>query len=762
MIAPRPVMTQARLPLLLLLLVGSGASGLAYQVLWLRELSLVFGVTVYAASTVLAAFMGGLAIGSAAAGRLLRWISRPILAFGVAEILIGVTALITVVVLDRAEPLDAALHRLTGGHLTALTAGRFLAATALLIVPTSLMGLTLPLISASAVVRTSFGSRLSLAYGVNTAGGVVGAVLAGFVAIPAIGADNAIRVAAAVNLTVGVVALVLSLRSEGSPRGSHAADEAPAVRQTLSAPAHALPPRVLGTIVAASGAGAMALEVLWFRALLQFFPATTYAFTTMLAVVLVGLALGGIVASRLLESARDWRPWLAAAHYTTAILAAASVTVLALAFDWGWIAGEAMLASTIAMLPATVVMGASLPIALHLAVTAAAGPAEVAARVGRLYSLNVAGAVAGAVLTGFVLVPALGVRRSIGLAAAIFAFSAWLVARTAGTATLARVIPAAALFLGLAVGLPDPLDVTSARRHGADRLPLWRDEGPQATVSVHGDGLSRGLFIDGLTQASDRAATVQVHRTIGHLAMLLHPGPADALIIGLGGGATAGAASQHGARLSIVELNEGVRRAAPWFSHVSYDVLAQPRTRVIVDDARSFLATTGERFDVVTADIIQPTHAGAGGLYSVDYFRRVRSRLKPGGLALQWVGLREETAYKLIARTFQSVFPDTTVWVDGTLLVGTLGPQRISRAAVERQFARPDTRRALAAIGLTGYDTLLSWYSAGPDELRRFVGDGPLLTDDRPRVEFYRSLPTHDRLAPLAELRGDAARMVAP
>jgi spermidine synthase len=752
-------MTQARLPLLLLLLVGSGASGLAYQVLWLRELSLVFGVTVYAASTVLAAFMGGLAIGSAGAGRVLRRVGRPILAFGLAEILIGVTALFTAVVLGRAEPLDAALHQLTAGHLGALTAGRFLAATALLIVPTSLMGLTLPLISASSVVRASFGSRLSLAYGVNTAGGVVGAMVAGFIAIPAIGAGGAIRAAAAINITVGLVALLLSRATDTADAGPIAPD----VPTPAEGPVTALPPRVLGAVVAASGAGAMALEILWFRALLQFVPATTYAFTTMLAVVLVGLAAGGMYASRLLRTPRQWTAWLVGVHFATAVFAIGSLTVLAYAFDRGWISSGPVLASVLAMLPATVCMGASLPVALHVAAMGARGSAAgVAARVGRLYSLNVAGAVAGAVVTGFWLVPALGVRLSLVASASLFAVIAWLLASAGARASRGPLAIATVGFVAVAVLLPDPLDLAFARRHGNDRPPLWRDEGPQATVSVHGDQASRGLFIDGLTQASDRPATVRIHRTIGHLAMLLHPNPADALIIGLGGGATAGAASRHGARLSIVELNEGVRRAAPWFSHISYDVLRQPGTRTIVDDARSFLATTDDRFDVVTADIIQPTHAGAGGLYSREYFSRVRARLKPGGLVLQWVGLREETAYKLIARTFQSVFPDTTVWVDGTLLVGTLEPQRVSRAAVERQLARPETRQALEAVGLTSYDTLISWYTAGPDELRRFVGEGPLLTDDRPRVEFYRSLPANERLAPLAELHGAPTRILAP
>jgi spermidine synthase len=140
----------------------------------------------------------------------------------------------------------------------------------------------------------------------------------------------------------------------------------------------------------------------------------------------------------------------------------------------------------------------------------------------------------------------------------------------------------------------------------------------------------------------------------------------------------------------------------------------------------------------------------------------VRDRLKPGGLVLQWVGQREDTAYKLIARTFQAVFPQTTVWVDGTLLVGTVEPFTVSRAAFERQLARPRTRTALAAIGLDSFATLTSWYTAGPDELRRFLGPGPVLTDDRPLVEFFRALPKNEALANLAALTGEVSRVVVP
>lgn len=766
---PAQLMTHARMLALLVLLAVSGACGLAYQVLWLRELSLVFGATVYAASTVLAAFMGGMALGAAAAGRLSRRLERPLTGFGLAEVGIGLAALAVAAVFGRAEPLDAALHHLTGGATATQTLARFVAALALLVVPTSLMGLTLPLVCASSLVRQASGSRLSLVYGVNTAGGVVGAAVAGFYAIPAVGAGAAMRITAALSVLVGLGALLLARGDEarGQEQGTQdrewgTGNGEQGERVRGHGGAIAVPSRALGLSVALSGAAAMALEVLWFRALLQFVPATTYAFTTMLAVVLVGLAFGSLGAARLLRRDRDWIGWLVHAHLLTGLAALASLTVLAYGFDRGLVAAGPAMASVLAMLPAAIGMGATLPVTLHVASSGAADAAAVATRVGRLYALNVAGAVAGAVATGFWLIPGIGVRHALALASASFPLIAIVLARASRHRMAPALATGLAVFAALAVVLPDPLDLAFARRHGSDRPPLWRDEGPQATVSVHGDAHSRQLFIDGLTQASDRPEAIRVHRDIGHLAMLLHRDPRDVLVIGLGGGATAGAVSRHGARLSIVELNEGVRRAAPWFADISYDVLRQPSTRLVVDDARSFLATTDERFDVVTADIIQPTHAGAGALYSREYFSRVRARLKPGGLVLQWVGLREASAYALIARTFQSVFPETTAWDGGTLLVGSLEPLTVSRAAVARQLARPETREALTPLGLVDYDAVMARYSAGPDELRAFVGDGPLLTDDRPLVEFYRALPAGERLVPLAELRGDPARVTAP
>jgi spermidine synthase len=282
-----------------------------------------------------------------------------------------------------------------------------------------------------------------------------------------------------------------------------------------------------------------------------------------------------------------------------------------------------------------------------------------------------------------------------------------------------------------------------------------RDEGVQTTVSVHMRELGgRQLYLDGLHQASDGRDVVLLHRQIGHLPLLLHAAPRRALVIGLGGGATSGAMSLHpGLALDIVELAPGVVKAAQWFTHVNEDVLRKPNVRLRLDDGRNHLLLTRARYDAVAADIIQPTHAGAGLLYSQEYFRLARRALEDGGLMVQWVGPRSDTYYRLIARTFQSVFPHTTVWVGGTLLVGSTRPLRIDRGAIAGRYGDPVLRRALAEAGFGDADAVLDAYTAGPDELRAFLGDGPVLTDDRPMLEYYLSLPRGDGPIDLTGLR---------
>ncbi|MET0212521.1 MAG: fused MFS/spermidine synthase [Vicinamibacterales bacterium] len=740
---------------LLLLFFCSGACGLIYQVLWLRMLSLVFGVTVYAASTVLAAFMAGLALGSSLAGRVVTRHGRPLLVFGIAEMLIGLSALITPFAFEAASALYERLYQLGAGSLPVLTVARLATGFLVLLVPTFLMGLTLPVLSASSVVRGSrFGARVGALYAVNTAGAVVGAVLTGFVLIGAIGIARSFLLGAAINVAIGILALIADRRSR--PDTTAIPEPLNQLTQPI-APSGRKP--MIGVVVLVSGLVALALEILWFRMLVQYLAATTYAFTTMLATVLAGIAIGGAIAARWLRRPHDWVPRLFVIQVATALAVLVSAIFLGWSYRRGWRTSGELQASVAAILPAAILMGLGFPIAIRIAASPGIGDtvASIARRVGRLYSLNVLGAIGGALLGGFVLLPLLGTRRGlIALAASYGASAAVLVVGHQKRARLLMVLGGSAVaFVALARQVPDPFVAAYARRHGHDMREYWREEGVQTAVSVHASEFRRSLYLDGLHQANDSPEMVGLHRLIGHLPMVLHPSPARALVIGLGGGATSGAVSQYpGTQVQIVELSESVRRAAPFFAHISYDVLNQPNVSMRIDDGRNFLLLSGQTFDVITADIIQPIHAGAGNVYSREYFTLVRHALRENGLALQWIGHRPQTQYRLIMRTFLEVFPHTTLWLDGNLMVGSTKPLRLSEQLLVAKRSDPRTAAALEEVGLTSFDVLRSWYTAGPDDLRRFVGGGLVLTDDRPLLEYHRSLPSDEGPLDLSGLRG--------
>jgi spermidine synthase len=323
-----------------------------------------------------------------------------------------------------------------------------------------------------------------------------------------------------------------------------------------------------------------------------------------------------------------------------------------------------------------------------------------------------------------------------------------------------RLLLASAAFTGAAFTLPDLYTTVLARRYGAAERLVFRAEGVQTTATVHYHASGhRILYLDGLHQANDSDGMVRVHAEIGHLPMMLHRDPRRALVVGLGGGVTAGAVVAHRrATIDVVELAGSVVAAAPFFAHVNGDVLRQPNVTLRVDDGRNYLRLTSRRYDVLTADIIQPIHAGAGNLYSVEYFALARSVLQDGGLMLQWIGHRDVSHYKLIMRTFLQVFPHATLWADGSLMVGSLEPLRLSRSRYEQRLRDPEVLFGLSRVRLDSFEALMRRYTAGPDEMLRFVGDGPILTDDRPLLEYHRSLAADNRTPDLSTLRGDVTR----
>jgi spermidine synthase len=742
----------------------SGIAGLIYQVLWLRRLSLVFGVTVYAASTVLAAFMAGLAIGSALADRILRGGRSPLLAFGVAEILVGVTGLLSPLLLDAAATIYAALHRAAPDSLGLLTAARLVSSFAILAVPTAMMGVTLPLLSAAVTTRThASGTGISLLYAINTLGAMTGTLLSGMILIPAIGIQQAFLLAAALNVGVGVVALWLGRRNPQSriaDLGSR-----PELQSEFRVPNSEFG-WALWAVVAVSGFASLGLEIVWFRLMLQFVVATTQAFTAMLATVLGGIAIGGLLATWLLRAPRDHVAALGLVQTLTGAAAVFSLTFLLWTVEQGWKTMGLWPAVLIAILPPAVCMGIGFPLALGIAGRRAEGDRhqDVARRVGGLYALNVAAAIAGSLGAGFVLLPWLGSVRALLVLAALFVASGlWLVLTRPSVAHTGAAAVVVALAGFVAVDFPDPFQIAIDRRYGDQLREFWRHEGAQTAVSVRASRFQRVLYLDGLHQANDQPEMVRLHRAIGHLPMVLHGDPRQVLVVGMGGGATPGAVSQYPqARIEVVELADGVRQAAPFFAHVNYDLLARPNVHIRIDDGRNFLALTDRRFDVVTADIIQPGHAGAGHVYSREYFTLVRDALEEDGVVLQWIGHRPHLEYTLIMRTFLEVFPDATLWYDANFMVGTRRPLVVDPAALDRLRQDPVTRAALDAVGLTGFDVLRSWYTAGPEEMRAFVGAGPVLTDDRPLVEYHHWLPRPDDQPPLdlSPLKGDVSRHV--
>jgi spermidine synthase len=735
----------------------SGIAGLIYQVLWLRRLSLVFGVTVYAASTVLAAFMAGLAIGSALSGRILRRGLSPLAAFGIAEILVGVTGLLSPFLLDAASSLYSALHRTAPDSLSVLTVARLISSFAILAVPTAMMGVTLPLLSAavSAPGRAN-GTSISLLYAINTLGAMSGTLLSGLILIPAIGIQQSFLLAAILNVAVGSIAIWLNRsmnRAISNPQS--AIDQRSAISNLKLTP--------LFVVVAVSGFASLGLEIVWFRLMLQFVIATTQAFTAMLATVLGGIAIGGLIAAWVLRSPRDHYASLGIVQALTGVAAAGSMTFLLWTVEQGWKTMGLWQAVILAILPPSIFMGIGFPLALGIAGRRLDDDRQedVARRIGAMYSLNVAGAIAGSLLAGFVLLPRLGsVNALIALSALFVASGVWLSGRRRRWIAAVAVVAA---FAWLSRDFPDPFKVAIDRRYGDQLLEFWRHEGAQTAVSVRASQFQHVLYLDGLHQANDQPEMVRLHRALGHLPMVLHGHPRDVLVVGMGGGATPGAVSQYpDARIQIVELAEGVRQAAQFFNHVNYGLLTQPNVTVRIDDGRNFLALTDRRFDVVTADIIQPGHAGAGHVYSREYFSLVRNALQDDGVALQWIGHRPRLEYTLIMRTFLDVFPDATLWYDANFMVGTKRPLRVDPGALDRLRQNAMTREALDAVGLTGFDVLRSWYTGSAEEMRAFVGDGPILTDDRPLVEYHHWLPRPEEQPPLnlSSLKGDVSRHV--
>jgi spermidine synthase len=762
-----------QLPAVAGLFLASGAAGLVYEVVWLRQLSFVFGVTSHAATTVLAAFMGGMALGSWLLGRRADRMRRPMAYYALLQAGVAATGLLVPVLLKLAQLVYVPLYDATGGSGFIFLAVRAVLAFLVLLPVTTLMGATLPALARHVSrTREAVGRRVGLLYALNTAGAVVGTLLTGFVLIEHLGLWGSTLLAAGINLAAAGGAFALSRPASAEVRPRAVEREGPTKRG-----------RLLLWLYAVSGFAALGLELVWNRMLILWFSNVTYTFSAMLAVYLVGLALGGAFGSWLVK--RIKRPERAfvwgeigvglSALATTGLalnwpraLGRASQAVVGGLTGWGSLVTSSLVLALAVMLLPTFLLGMLFPVVVRLY---AREVGRVGRRVGELYAANSAGTILGSVATGFVLIPLLGFQGSLllltGLSVLVAAAAAWrwLERKAVAWGSCAATLAFGALWL--------PFDHLGENflREGETLLSYAETE--SGTIEVReregdpaaGGATTRRLVIDGNQATYTAVRDMRKNRMLAHLPMLVHPDPREVLVICFGSGSTFGALAVYDGleRVDCVEIAPGVVACAPYFREFNLDVLENPLANLIIDDGRNYLLCTDRRYDVITAEPMPPAVAGVVNLYTVEYYELCRGALEPGGVCAQWIPLYQLAVrdVRMLAASFARVFPHAQLWLTGDdiVLLGSPEPLRVDRSRFAEAARNPEIVRTLAEVGVPGPEALLDRLVLDSDAFRAYTRGFEPVTDDRPVVEytaprnFHAPATVHDNLRTIERFR---------
>jgi spermidine synthase len=790
-------MTREQRSTLAAIFAFSGGVALMYEIIWTRLLALLVGHTTYGLTTVLAAFMAGLGLGGWLGGRLVERVRSPLRTYALLEVGIAITGVGLGPVLLSLEPVFGVVYRAFPGSPLLLTLVRFLLCGVVLLVPTVLMGMTLPVLAALAARRDQVGGDVGMLYGANTLGAAGGSLVAGLLLLPAFGIRGTTFIAAALNLAVAATALLLE-------RGVDASKMAPAAESPGAPPVAPLElPRWAGPAALAAAAlsavGAMTQQVAWVRAVGLAIGSTTDAFTLIVAAFILGLALGSASFGRLADRTRDPLSLLGVS------LAGAGLAALAVLPLLGtlplWVAGVIRdtggdhvrvlfaVAVRVFLLFAvpTFLMGGTFPIVTRILARAGTG---IGRTVGEAYVANTGGAIGGVVLGGFVFVPTLGARGASVLAAGMGVAGgvALLSSRPLDAIRHARLLRAAevtgaVVAVGAVILFLPPWDpalinsgpyVNTARllrdsaRSGRTleqemrALPIvWWREGVDGTIAVvEGTDGQRSITLNGKPDASSEGDRV-TQSLLAHLPLALHPDPKSVLVIGLGSGMTAGSAATYAVeRLDVAEISEPVVEAArTYFAASNGGVLEDPRVRVLLGDARTTVGQGRQSYDVIISEPSNLYMAGVPELFTVEFFRLLRERLAPGGIICQWIHAYNLSVedFGTVLRTFTEVFPAVSLWDahlgSDFLLIGVLEGKAtppLSYAHLAAVFAEPKVAADLARIGIREPADLLGWYIGAGDQVRAFTGTGPLNTVDHNRLEF--SVPRSMGLGPTLEV----------
>jgi len=726
--------------LIQLAFVLSGACALAYEVLWGRWLAAVLGSSATAACVVLASYMGGQAAGAACFGWLSARLVRPLRAYVAVEVAIGASALLFPWLADLALGLPPV--------------PRVSVAVAILVIPTVLLGGTVPLVLRwSEIVVLPAGATLGRLYGLNTIGAALGTVVTGFVLIPTLGLASTNALAVAGNFAIGAMVLPLALRSMPG-QGVPIARPAALTLRSVSWPL------VLAAFL--SGCVALGLEVIFIRLLRITLSSTTYVFTLVIATFVLGIGLGGLLAARRPEGA-DVAVELARGQIILVALLlldwflAPYTQLFAATFRGGFEATLMESAATCALLllPATVMMGFLFPLLGRLFMQRG----ERGQAIGVLYALNTLGAVVGAIGATFALIPLLGASAGYllltGLALVSFAIYLRLAGDRVGWHVRRGGVSAAVVLVGLVLVVPGwpPTYLgmsggyLARQQQASGSTVIFFAEGRSSNVLVHRASYGASMYVDGKPVASTAPGDRANQLMLGHLPALLTRDPTRGLVVGMGTAMTLGALAEHGLeRLDIVELERRVPEAARLFSSDNGAVLDRPELRIVFDDGYNFLHAEELEYDVITSDPIHPFVRGGSTLYSADYFARAAQRLRREGVFAHWLPLANmgRGDFEMILRSFTDVFPFARLYWNGAqdaVLVGRATPWNepdVDPVA----FAR--VARSLRTIYIESPEELSSLAFADRETLVRWAGDGPRSTIDLPLLEFSAPRAMHE------------------
>ncbi|RSL14608.1 putative membrane-bound spermidine synthase [Edaphobacter aggregans] len=733
-----------------LLLFLSGTAALIYQILWIKQLSLIVGVEVYSITVAVSAFFAGLALGGAVFGRFTDRFSKPLVLYAILEGGIAALGIFSTISLAHSAGLFVTIEARAGLLAWVLP---FILVGA----PAFLMGGTLPV-----AVRSQVYGFVQIArtggwiYAANTAGGIAGVLLSSFALLPWLGVRNTALAAALLNLGAAGMAMAL-VRRAVSDLTETEVKEAEAVDSPSDNSGIAL------VLYAISGGIALGYEVVWSQAMAQFLSTRVFAFSVVLATYLAGLVVGSALYARFSHKVRD--PWgvfglLIAAAAVVALFEIAGLDLWQLRFQIE--AGNVAFAATgsefarmgthfavaatgIVFVP-TVMLGAAFPAVLRLA----ARETRAGMDVGIVLALNTAGGIAGTLLTGFLLVPILGLVRTLSILA-ILATTVGVLAVLLGSA-VSRKMQLAVCVLGVIAiigGILAPQDRLARlllTTRGGGNL-IFYQESRGATVAVaeqrSGDNVFRRLYIQGVSNSGDAMPSLRYMRLQAMLPLIIHRGePRSALVIGFGTGITAGAVLHYPQlyRRVCVELLPAVVRAGELFPE-NYKAGSDPGMQIRLRDGRQELLHSSERYDLITLEPPPPSAEGVVNLYSTDFYKLASRRLERNGLFAQWLPLatQNDEDTRSLVRSFLDVFPYATLWtteMHEMLLVGSYSPIDLDVHQITSRFMQSSVSTPLKAVGISSPAALLATWVTGRDGLERYAARANPVTDDHPRIEY--------------------------